>query len=277
MRLTIRATLAVALTSVLPVAASAATMNYAGDLIALNSSGISGTVNFTLDTSANTLTANVMARGLTPNTLHPQHIHGRFAQAGCTQNAPASSPIAGACLDGTMAMESNIPSLPENDIDGDGFLETVEGAPAYGPIILSLGDPDQPRGALPGSFPMSDAAGNVDFTETYDLIATDLLFDSLNGIVHEPGDLFPLDRRVYVIHGITVANANPAVMGDMFEVQGPTGPDGDGSSEFITLLPGAATELRLVEQPAPVPLPAAAWSLIAGLGGLGALRLRRRA
>lgn len=277
MKQSVHASLIVALSSVMPFAASAATTSYTGNLIPLNNSGISGTVNFTVDTSVNTLTANVNARGLSPNTLHPQHIHGSFAQAGCTQSAPSSSPIAGACLDGDTAAESVVPSIEEDDIDGDGFLETVEGAPAYGPIILNLADPNQPRGALPGSFPMSDAEGNVDFTATYDLSATDLLFDSLNEIEHEPGDLFPLDSRVYVIHGVTVTNTDPAVPGDMFEVQGPTGPMGDGISEFVTLLPGAATELRLVqEQPAPIPLPAAAWSLIAGLGGIGALRLRRR-
>ena len=229
-------------------------------LTTLNDSGITGRADFILDRSANTLTTKVNVSGLAPNTLHPQHLHGRFKQRGCTINAPSSSPVAGECLDGTRTRNSIIPTVARNDIDGDGFLETVEGLPAYGPIILNLADASAGRSALPGSFPMSDDMGNLMFTETYDLSTTDLLFDPLNGIEHEVSDLFSLDKRVYVIHGVTVTNNNPAVPNDMFEIQGPT----DGA-EYITLLPGAAGQVQ------PVPLPAAGWMLLSALGGLGLL------
>lgn len=118
---------------------------------------------------------------------------------------------------------------------------------------------------------MSDAEGNLLLSETYDLDMTDLLFDPLNGIEHELSDLFPLTNRVFVIHGVTVNNDNPAVANDMFEVQGPT----DGF-EYVTLLPGAAGEITM-DMPAPIPLPAAGWMLLAAFGGLGGLsRMRRR-
>ncbi len=259
----------VAVVGTVPFVASAETMNFTAFLQELNNTGVSGSADFSLDTLANTLTANVNVSGLTPNTLHPQHIHGSFQQAGCVNFAPPSSPIAGLCLNGDTAAESNIPTLAANDIDGDGFLETVEGAPAYGPILLNLADASEPRSGLPGSFPMSDAAGNLMFTETYDLNMTDLLFDSLNGIEHEASDLFPLTDRVYVIHGVTVDNDNPAVLNDMFEVQGQT----DGF-EYVVLLPAAAGEITMA--PSAIPLPAAGWMLAATLGGLGGLRRMRR-
>ena len=233
-------------------------------LTPLNDSGVSGRVEFAVDRAANTLTANVRASGLTPNTLHPQHIHGRFVEGNCEIDAASASPIAGLCLRGPETRDSVVPSLAGNDIDGDGFLETVEGAPSYGPILLNLADASQPRSALPGSFPTSDAAGDVVFTETYDLSTTDLLFDPANGIEHDSADLFPLSDRVYVIHGVTVNADDAGVPNDRFEVQGPT----DGP-EFIAMLPAAAGEI------APVPVPAAGVLLMGALGGLGLMRSRR--
>lgn len=238
---------------------------YRASLTPLNNSGVGGIARFEHDTTANTLTVRVNASGLVPNTVHPQHIHGSFSASGCTDFAPASSPIAGACLDGSTAIESSIPTLAANDIDGDGFLETVEGAPAYGPIILNLADPAAGRAGLPGSFPLSDAEGNLDFTATYDLAMEDvdgtgLLFDTLNGIEHEVGDLFDLMQRVFVIHGTT---AGPG--GGLFEVTGSTAP-----GEFVALLPAAAGEIEKVPEPAAIGL------FGMGLLGLAIARRRRR-
>src|SRR3954470_7490002 len=67
--------------------------------------------------------------------------HGLFQDAGCTNFAPASSPIAGVCLDGTTAKDSHVPSVAANDIDRDGFLESIEAVPVNGPEILQLADP----------------------------------------------------------------------------------------------------------------------------------------
>lgn len=249
--------------------ASAALLHYRADLTPLNpmvNSSVSGMATFIYDNTANTLSFTVHASGLDPNTVHPEHIHGLFEQAGCTNFAPAGSPIAGLCLDGTTAKDSHLPTVAQNDIDGDGFLETVEGTPAYGPILLNLSDPSAGLAGLPGSFPKSDAAGNLDFSATYDLNTTDLLFDTVNGIAHEPSDLFPLTDRVFVIHGLFVNNDNPAVPNDMFEVQGPT-------HQYVPLLPAAAGEIVAVSA---VPEPGTLGLLGAALAGFVGLGWRRR-
>jgi hypothetical protein len=210
-----RSTAAAALTiglALVAAPASATLLTYRADLIPANpevNSQVSGTATFVLDTSANTLSVTVNASGLDPNTIHPQHIHGLFQDAGCTNFAPASSPIAGVCLDGTTAKDSHVPSVAANDIDRDGFLESIEAVPVNGPEILQLADPALGLAGIPNSFPKSDASGNLNFNATYDLNTTDLLYDADFHIKHEPGDLFPLDKRVYELHGLFVNNDNP--------------------------------------------------------------------
>jgi len=246
--------------------ASAALLTYRADLTPANpavNSHISGAATFVLNTVANTLAVTVNASGFDPNTIHPQHIHGLFENVGCENVAPAGTPIAGLCLDGTTARDSKVPSVAQNDIDKDGFLESIEATPAAGPVILNLADP-----ALgPNAFPMSDAAGNLSFSATYDLNSpstTALLFDPENGIQHEPGDLFPLDKRVYEIHGLFVNNDNPPVPNDLPEIQGPT-------HSYVMMLPAAGGELRLVS----VPEPGTLGLLATALAGFAGLRWRR--
>jgi len=218
---------------------------------------------FTINQMENTLTARINVSGLTPNKVHPQHLHGRFESSSCEISAPASSPVAGECLKGPVTRDSSIPTLEENDIDGDGFLETVEGLPAYGPIILNLADPDAGLGNL--TFPTADSDGNLDFFETYDLGTTDLLFDPLNQTEHTPDALISfLTDRVYVIHGVEVDVTDSGVVGSLFEINSWT-----NGPEYFPLLPAAAGTVS------PVPLPAAGLLLIAALGGLGGLGARR--
>jgi hypothetical protein len=106
---------------------------------------------------------------------------------------------------------------------------------------------------------MTDAAGNLDYSATYDLNTTDLLFDPLFGIVHEASDLFPLTDRVFVVHGVFVNNDHPAVTNDLFEVMGPT-------HQYVALLPAAAGEIVAVPEPGTLGLLGVA---LAGFVGLG--------
>lgn len=215
-----RTSLAVAFAAVLPAAtlpavASAATIDterYYASLKELNNSGASGRAELSLD--GNLLTVHIMARGLEPNQLHIQHIHGRFDEDG--------NPI------------NSVSPPPSADTDGDGFVEIAEGAPFYGPVVLDLVDDNGMFPAVPD--------GTIDFTNTYDLS----MFEGVT----------PLDLREIVIHGLTVpAGVDPNL------------PDGG----YSVTLPIVSGEI------AAVPIPAAGILLMGALGGLGLLRLRRKA
>jgi hypothetical protein len=82
------------------------------DLTELNGSRASGTATATIR-NQRIKHIEVHASGLTPNAPHAQHIHyGQQAMNECP----------------TLALDSN----------GDGRLNTAEGVPAYGPVVVSL-------------------------------------------------------------------------------------------------------------------------------------------
>ena len=98
------------------------TVTLTADLEALNGSGASGKVTAVVR-NQKISHIEVHAVGLTPNAPHAQHIHyGEQADNECP----------------TLALDTN----------GDKRINTVEGLPAYGPVVVSLttsGD------TLPGS------------------------------------------------------------------------------------------------------------------------------
>ena len=89
----------------------------------------------------------------------------------------------------------------------------------------------------------------------------------LNTLTDDPddsfsaADLLPLGLREIVLHG-----------GFLAEGQGFGPGEADGTAGYKTVLPVAAGVITA----APVPLPASVWLIAAALGGLGALRARRR-
>jgi hypothetical protein len=114
-----------------------------------NNSGVSGVAFLTLDPDDKTLTIDAAAIGLEPNQEHPFHIHG-FAD-----DHP-----------------SELPTVAQ-DTDLDGFVEGSESAPVFGPVLLPLTQNDPATDALAPpadgtpQFPVADANGVVEFTETY--------------------------------------------------------------------------------------------------------------
>ncbi|WP_299822787.1 VPLPA-CTERM sorting domain-containing protein [uncultured Jannaschia sp.] len=225
----------------LSIAGSASATTFSYDLVLnpLNNSGVTGSGSFVIDTTANTLTANVRASGLEPNMMHEQHIHGR------SENG---SPI-----------DSNSPDLSD-DADGDGFVELAEGQTQYGPILVELED-------TMGNYPTAPD-GSFDFSRIFDL-ADEETFAGDFGITDllGSGDRPALELREVVIHGLTLE-----------EGQGANGGEADGTAGYKGFLPVASGEITVAESlsPAPVPLPAAGWLMLAGFGGLGALRARRK-
>lgn len=137
--------------------------------------------------------------------------------------------IHGLTSDGA-AVDSTVPTLAE-DADGDGYIEVGEGAATYGPVILPL-----------TPFPTAPA-GFVSYKETFSLDAAML------------AELTPLEKRVLVLHGMTVPVGDGAG----------TGGEVDGTGGYKALLPIAAGEI--------VPEPATLVLLV--FGGAGVLWRRK--
>jgi hypothetical protein len=110
------------------------TQSFTVNLDPLNNSGVQGTARVIADYDAGLLTVMIMATGLEPNALHPQHIHG--------------------FLDNTR--KSRCPTMAA-DVDGDNLVDLGEGLPFYGPILLSI----EPFPTAPD--------GTINFVETYPL------------------------------------------------------------------------------------------------------------
>lgn len=221
----------------------AATFNYQAILNDINGFGASGRAHLRLDDVAKTLAVRVRASGLDADVPHVQHIHGVVNPDGTNGNS--------------------VTPTAEQDTDGDGFIELVEGSATYGPIILSLRD-DTVDGLA--GFPTAPG-GVINFSYTYDLLTTPA-FAGAFGIAQ----LLDLANREIVIHG---AFTNFAAVNELPGLGGGIDQDENGNPisaprNYNAALPVLAGEIS------PVPLPAAGWLLIAGLGGMGALRRRRK-
>lgn len=214
-------------------AAAAQAASFKADVGTLNGSGVTGTVLLDLSDDKKTLTVTTTATGLEANQTHVQHIHGLFS--------------------GGAVANSIVPTLA-NDLDGDGFIEVAEGAPAYGPIILPLAT-------------ITTANGNASVTTTYDLTNPSIFnINPATGIAFTAADLMPLTFREIVIHGLSVpAGVGAGTPGEV---------NGDGG--YLPALPVAAGEIVAVSA-ASVPEPdmVATLALLGTVGGVAVLRRQR--
>lgn len=147
------------------------------------------------------------------------------------------------------------------------MVELLKGLPKHGPILLNLIDEDDLDNCFDGFPAVTSPNGSYLFTNTYDLEATAAFGEGFGA-----EDLVALEFREIVIHGAFLA---PGVGGLGSEAEEDPTILAEGGYSFI--VPVASGEIVQVDAPAPIPLPAAAWMLMAGIGGIGALRLRKRA
>lgn len=112
-----------------------------------NNSGSSSTANLSI--SGDQLKVDITGTGFTPNSPHAQHFHGSF-----DENKDFTCPTSAA------------------DADGDGQVNTEEGLPTYGDIMISLttkGDTTPESGLAIDRMPTADANGNLSYSRTITL------------------------------------------------------------------------------------------------------------
>ena len=155
---------------------------YVATIRPLNNSHVNGTATFIQ--RGHDLTTIVNATGLEPG-VHPQHIHGK-------EEAKAECPVIA------------------NDVNRDGYISVIEGAPSYGLIKVNLTSPQTEFGTPPTpalfesfagtpdnkNFPVAAADGSLHFTQTYH-------FDNSSAAKAAYKSLMPLGNQVFVIHGAT--------------------------------------------------------------------------
>lgn len=188
---------------------------YVANIDPLNKSNVDGTAEFVQ--KGNRLAVTINATGLEPG-VHPQHIHGQ-------KEAAAECPTDSA------------------DVNNDGFVSVLEGAPAYGPIKLNLTSPQTAFGTPPTpalftafagtpdnkNFPTAGADGKLHFVQTY-------TFDNSDAAQGAFKSLTPLDAQHVVLHGGT---APLGVDATAFAALGSPRPEGFNPNElsYDALLP----------------------------------------
>ena len=249
-------------------------MQFSVDLKTLNadfSSEASGFGTVTLaapDADTRTLRVQIAADGLEDLTdiggIHVAHIHGQFE--GNADN-PLLEQGDGSFFDGDggIAANSILPTLESSDVDGDGFINFLEGRPSYGPVVLNLTS-EQIEAAPDGTPPLSyflELAGegeinpaelfpsgtefNLDTTYTFDLNDPDEL--------RQYNNLTPLNDREIVLHGLTIPQETSDAIDEAAMGTAPTGIALDNGEAFRITAPVAAGTIEA--------LPAEASKLVA--------------
>ena len=184
------------------------TVSLSADLTELNGSGASGSATVTIR-NQKIQHVEVHATGLSPDAPHAQHIHyGNDARNEC-------------------------PGLFD-DTNGDGRINTVEGLPAYGPVVVSLtttGDTspasilavDRYPVSVDGSY--SYSRSNINFT---DVSGTG--YAGGGGTAKQIADSIREGEGVLVIHGIDYDGSKAYSLSS------------EGASELDPSLPAEATD-----------------------------------
>ena len=239
-------------------------MQFTTDLKTLNAnfgSNASGSATLTLDAPSQnirTLNVQIEADGLEDLSgiggIHVAHIHGQFL-------GNAARPLLeqgdGAFFDGDggISVDSILPTIEDSDLDGDGFINFLEGRPNYGPVVLNLTS-EQIEAAPEGTPPLSyflELAGqgeinpaelfpsgtefNLDTTYTFDLSDPDELRQYTN--------LVSLDEREIVLHGLTIPLETSEAIDETAMGTAPAGTALDNGEAFRITAPVAAGTIEM--------------------------------
>lgn len=152
-------------------------------LLELNKSSATGTATLTAMDNGD-LKISIRSKGMVPNSPHAQHLHGS--------------------ADG---MDFHCPDMSA-DTNGNGFLTTEEGLPAYGDIFVSLttkGDTTKASGLAVDRFPTADAKGDLTYDRT------------IKGADLPEGTIAHLKDLHVVQHGIDADNSGKYDLGTLGE------------------------------------------------------------
>ncbi len=241
-------------------------MEFTVDLAALNTaepfgSDASGEATLTLDAPSEdirTLQVQIDVDGLEDVSgfggIHVAHIHGQFL--GNAEN-PFLEQGDGSFFDGMggEAANSILPTLESSDVDGDGFVNFLEGRPSYGPVVLNLTS-EQIESAPEGTPPLSyflELAGageinpaelfpsgtefDLDTTYTFDLTDPDQL--------RQYNNITPLDEREIVVHGLTIPLETSEAIDEAAMGTAPAGIDLENGEAFRITAPVAAGTIEI--------------------------------
>jgi hypothetical protein len=184
------------------------TVTLRADLTELNGSGASGSATVVVR-NQKIVSAEVHAHGLTPDAPHAQHIHyGDEARNEC-------------------------PGLFD-DADDDGRITTLEGLPAYGPVVVSLttvGDTSPASTLAVDRYPVAEDG-------SYHYLRHDIGFTRVTGTGYTGGggtpkqiaDAIRAGEGVVVIHGVD------------YDGDGMYSFSPEGASELDPNLPAEATD-----------------------------------
>jgi hypothetical protein len=187
------------------------TVSLKANLRELNDSGASGKAHV-LVRGEEILKVSVRAQGLSPDAPHAQHIHyGEQALNECP----------------TLAQDTN----------DDGRLTTVEGVPAYGPVVVSLttnGDTSPASVLAVDRYPVSED-GRLDYLRR-NIPFTDVAgtgYEGGGGTAEEIAEAVRNGEGVVVIHGVD------------YDGNGTYSFSEEGASELNPALPAEATDPAL--------------------------------
>ena len=180
-------------------------------LTELNNSGASGRV-FAVVRGETIRAIGIRARGLTPNAPHAQHIHyGEQAMNECP----------------TLALDSN----------GDGRLNTVEGVPAYGPVVVSLNTSGD---TTPASF-LDVSRFPVSKNGSYNYLRTNVSFTDVAGTGYPGAE--GLGTAAQIAEAIRDGEGVVVIHGIDYDGNGTYNvSDPEGVSELDPTLPAEATD-----------------------------------
>ena len=181
------------------------------NLTELNDSGASGKAIAVV--RGETIRAiGIRARGLTPDAPHAQHIHyGEQAMNECP----------------TLALDSN----------GDGRLNTVEGVPAYGPVVVSLNTSGD---TTPASF-LDVSRFPVSKNGSYSYLRTNISFTDVAGTGYPGAE--GLGTAAQIAEAIRDGEGVVVIHGNDYDGNGTYNlSDPEGASELDPTLPAEATD-----------------------------------